>query len=261
MSTRRCWPPESRATSAWARSSSPTAAIDSRTTSTSSRPLRPPPRAVRQPADLDDLGHGRAHRGGQGVVLGDVADPGELAEALAGDAEEPHLAALLLDEPEQPAHERGLAAPVGPEEGQDLAAPDRQVDGVDDRAVAVAERRRAQLDERACRPTSRALLALPQGREVAAHHLKVVLAGRGVGEPFDRVEHGGGRPGLAGDGLGEGRADQGLGVDRRDPVLRDVRGEVAQRRGVGLGVGVDARRCPPGSGRSGRRGRRRRRGR
>ena len=37
MSTRRCWPPESEATSSWARSASPTSAIASRTTARSWR--------------------------------------------------------------------------------------------------------------------------------------------------------------------------------------------------------------------------------
>ena len=46
--------------------------------------LRAPPRPVGEPADLDDLGDRGADRGRQRVVLGDVADAGELPEAFPG---------------------------------------------------------------------------------------------------------------------------------------------------------------------------------
>ena len=65
----------------------------------------PPPRTVGEPADGDDLGHRRPHRGGQRVPLGDVPDAGVLVEGLDRRAEEQDLAALALDEPQHAAHE------------------------------------------------------------------------------------------------------------------------------------------------------------
>ena len=59
----------------------------------------------------------------------------------------------------------------------------------------------------------------------------------GAGQPFDRVE--GGEPGARapGDGLGERRLDEGLRVDRRDPVgldeVRDLRELCGRRLDVG----------------------------
>ncbi len=110
-------------------------------------PLGPPPRAVGEPPDLDDLGDRRAHRPRERVVLGDVPDLGVVVELGAGHAEQPHATALLLDEAEHAAHERRLAGPVGPEQGDDLAATDHEVDAVDDPAVAVAEGRPVQLEQ------------------------------------------------------------------------------------------------------------------
>ena len=49
---------------------------------------RPPPPAVRQPADRDDLLDRGAHRGRQGVPLRDVAEAGVVLEALARGAEQ-----------------------------------------------------------------------------------------------------------------------------------------------------------------------------
>ena len=74
-----------------------------------------------QPADGDDLAHGRRHGAADRVPLRDVADAAALAQPADGGAEHAHLAGQHRGQAEQAPGERGLARAVGAEDGDGLA--------------------------------------------------------------------------------------------------------------------------------------------
>ena len=180
-----------------ARSASPTSAIASRTTARSvagrpasttagagaARPRRSRSTVARTDAD-------------SGVPLGHVADPGVLGEALAGGrrtARRRRPAASVS--PRRPRTSVDLPDPLGPSRATTSPGCSSQVDVADDRPVAVAERRPPRQADEGCggRRHGQSCPARSVAR-LRAHHLEVVVAGRGVGEALERVEHGDASP-------------------------------------------------------------------
>ena len=110
--------------------------------------------------------------------------------------------------------------------------------------VRIPERRPAERDDRPRRDSrgghQQPCPALSVAR-LRPHHLKVVAARGGAGQPFDRVEGGELGARALGDGLGERRLDEGLRVDRRDPVGLDEVRDLRELGGRRLDVGGEAR--------------------
>jgi hypothetical protein len=108
------------------------------------------------PADPQVLGDGEVHE--DGPLLGDDAEPppGPHVERVAGGlAEEPDLAAQRGQLARQREQRRRLPGAVGPEQGDDLAGVDPQVEVADDLDAAVAGPQPHGLDQRRRRRSRR----------------------------------------------------------------------------------------------------------
>ena len=185
-------------------------------------PRRPPRRsAAAQPAEPAAAGpagpttttsrDGGRHAAADGVPLRHVADPAARAARPAGG-------------PEQLAPRRRARWPARAARAPGSTCPSRwrrarrrprrarrQVDVADDGALAVARRS----PRAAARPhRSPARLPRPAGWPGSSASPRGSRARPSVGQPLDGVEHRGPGAGLAGEGVGDGRADQRLGVDR-----------------------------------------------
>src|SRR5262249_48141592 len=92
-------------------------------------------------------------------ALRDVADAGLQLGHVGGEivAEDPRLARLHLEAPCDGPEERRLPRPVRPDDAEDLALVDREIDAPQRGALAVALLEAAQLDERCAhvRPPTR----------------------------------------------------------------------------------------------------------
>ena len=73
------------------------------------------------------------------MALRDVSQAGMVPETVDRGAEERHLAAEMVVQPEQPLDQRRLARAVGAQDGDDLTGMDVQGDPGDDRAVGIPE--------------------------------------------------------------------------------------------------------------------------
>ena len=177
-----------------ARSARPTSSSASRTTARSRPFCRPNRRwcGSRPMATTSSTVAGTPPT--SGVPLRHVAEPGQCSrKSSIGVPNSRHLAAEVVVQPEQPAHQRGLARAVGRRAAPRPRRAAREVDVGHRRSLAVAERGRAQRRgrrsvARARAGRSRAALSGAQRREVGAHDRKVVGAARTCGQALDRVE-------------------------------------------------------------------------
>ena len=184
MSTRRCWPPERVLTSSSARSARPTTSRHAAISGVAGPRRaggRHHARWGSRPTATISVDRG-PHRGREGVPLRDVAQPRVARRsARAGRRTAGPRRPSWLVEAEEALHQRRLARAVGAEQRHDLAGVRREVDVGHDRRVGVAEGRvPSSMTGRTASAgvwlgaRSRASLPGSQGREVAAHHLKVV---------------------------------------------------------------------------------------
>lgn len=66
---------------------------------------------------------------------------------IDGRAEDVDAATLVLSEPQHPSHEGGLTRAVRPQDRNDFAPVDREVDPVDDRLAVVADPGSSELED------------------------------------------------------------------------------------------------------------------
>jgi hypothetical protein len=121
--------------------------------------------AASEPSHPHHVAHADREVEVEAHALGHVADPA--ARLLGLRSEHAHEAPGRLEQPEHELHERGLAAPVRPEERQVVARLDAQVDALEHRQLAVGEPDVAELEGGARHPPKLSTNASVMRRSVA----------------------------------------------------------------------------------------------
>ncbi len=107
----------------------------------------PPESRARQTSARDHFTDGGGNRATDGLPLRHVSDAPPLPVAAGGNSEEVQLTGAPFGEAEDRLDQSRLPGAVGPNDGDELASADREVDVAQDRGIGVPEGGPPQLDE------------------------------------------------------------------------------------------------------------------